>query len=54
MNATTFPPLRITDPRATTVQIDNLGSGTWYFAMKSVNTAGQESAPTGNVSKVVP
>lgn len=46
--------LRITDPRATTVQIDNLGSGTWYFAMKSVNTAGQESAPTGNVSKVVP
>lgn len=46
--------MRITDPRATSLQIDNLSSGTWYFAMKSVNTAGQESAPTGNVSKVVP
>jgi hypothetical protein len=30
--------------------IDNLSSGTWYFAVVSVNTSGAESAPTNVAS----
>jgi hypothetical protein len=30
--------------------VDNLASGTWYFAVVSINTAGTESAPTNIAS----
>jgi len=30
--------------------VSNLAHGTWYFAMTSVNSMGQESAPSASVS----
>lgn len=44
----------IDDPARTTFQVDNLASGTWYFAMRAINTSGQKSALTGEVSKTIP
>jgi hypothetical protein len=36
-----------------TYVIDNLGQGTWYFAIKAVTTAGVESALSDIVSKSI-
>ena len=36
-----------------TYAIDDLGSGTWYFAIKAVTTAGAESALSDVVSKTI-
>jgi uncharacterized lipoprotein NlpE involved in copper resistance len=36
-----------------TYVIDNLGSGTWYFAIKAVTTVGVESALSDIVSKTI-
>lgn len=36
-----------------TYVIDNLGSGTWYFAIKAVTSAGTESALSDIVSKTI-
>lgn len=36
-----------------TYVIDNLGSGTWYFAIKAVTSAGAESALSDVVSKTI-
>jgi len=36
-----------------TYVIDNLQAGTWYFAIKAVNTAGVESALSNIVSKTI-
>jgi uncharacterized lipoprotein NlpE involved in copper resistance len=36
-----------------TYLIDNLGQGTWYFAIKAVTTAGVESALSDVVSKTI-
>ena len=36
-----------------TYVIDNLGSGTWYFAIKAVTSAGVESALSDVVSKTI-
>ena len=36
-----------------TYVIDNLNSGTWYFAIKAVNSAGVESALSNVVSKTI-
>jgi hypothetical protein len=33
--------------------IDNLSSGTWYFAVVSVNASGVESAPTNVASAAI-
>jgi hypothetical protein len=44
----------VNDPAATSLQIDNLASGTWYFAMKAVDTAGNESAFSNEASKTIP
>ena len=45
----------VRDATATTYQLNNLGSGTWYFAMSSVgNEAGEESQLTNPVSKTIP
>ncbi|HVN42058.1 MAG TPA: putative Ig domain-containing protein [Steroidobacteraceae bacterium] len=37
----------------TTVEIDNLAQGTWYFTLNSVNSNGVESSPTAAVSKTI-
>lgn len=37
----------------TTVVVENLVEGTWYFTMSSVNASGVESRPTGYVSKTI-
>jgi len=36
-----------------TYVIDNLNTGTWYFAIKAVNSAGVESALSNVVSKTI-
>ena len=36
-----------------TYVIDNLAAGTWYFAIKAVNSAGVESALSNVVSKTI-
>lgn len=36
----------ITDPSATTYTFEGLPASTWYFAVVSVDSAGNESAPT--------
>jgi Fibronectin type III domain len=36
-----------------TYVIDNLGTGTWYFAIKAVTSAGVESALSDVVSKTI-
>ena len=36
-----------------TYVIDNLNAGTWYFAIKAVNSAGVESALSNVVSKTI-
>jgi hypothetical protein len=43
----------ISDPRATTFDINGLGTGTWYFKMASKNTAGEMSVFTPPVSKTI-
>lgn len=37
----------------TSYTVDNLSQGTWYFVMKTYNTAGTESAITNVVSKTI-
>jgi hypothetical protein len=44
--------ISLTNPSLNTYQVDNLGSGTWFFAIVTVNAAGGESVPT-NVASVV-
>ncbi|GMU58321.1 MAG: hypothetical protein AMXMBFR34_00840 [Myxococcaceae bacterium] len=44
----------LNDPAATSHQIDNLASGAWYFAMKAVDTEGNVSSLTNEVSKTIP
>ena len=43
----------LSSPSATTVVIDNLIEGTWFFTLSSVNASGIESRPTGAVSKII-
>jgi hypothetical protein len=45
--------LSITDPSATSFTVTGLAPGTWYFAMKAVDTAGNESAPSGEAWKTI-
>lgn len=45
--------LAINDPSATSFTVTGLAPGTWYFAMKSVDTAGNESAPSGEAWKTI-
>lgn len=46
--------LDINDPAATSFQVDNLPSGTWYFSMKAVDTAGNLSKFSNEASKTIP
>jgi len=43
----------VSSPSTTTVVINNLIEGTWFFTLSSVNTNGVESRPTGTVSKII-
>jgi hypothetical protein len=43
----------VSDPRATSTSIGSLGQGTWYFAVRAVNSKGVESSNSGTVSKSI-
>ncbi len=43
----------ISDPTATSTSIGSLGQGTWYFAVRAVNSRGVESNSSSTVSKVI-
>lgn len=43
----------VDDETATSVQIDSLESGTWYFVVTAFDTSGNESAASAEVSKAV-
>lgn len=43
----------VSDPTSTSYVLNNLSSGTWYFAVVSVNSAGVESSPTNVASKTI-
>lgn len=45
--------LDVNDPSAVGYVADRLSPGTWYFAVTSVNAAGEESAKTNAVSKAI-
>ncbi|HKE94047.1 MAG TPA: putative Ig domain-containing protein [Povalibacter sp.] len=44
----------VTNPSVTTYVIDQLASGTWYFAIRAYNTAGAESLQSNVASKAIP
>ena len=46
--------LDINDPAATSFQVDNLPSGTWYFSLKAVDTAGNQSRFSNEAAKTIP
>jgi hypothetical protein len=43
----------VSDPRATSTSIGSLGQGTWYFAVRAVNSKGAESSNSSTVSKSI-
>jgi hypothetical protein len=43
----------VTDPAATSYTLQNLPSGTWYFAIVSVDASGNESLPTNVISTTI-
>ncbi len=43
--------ITVSNPATTTYQIDNLGTGTWYFAVAAYSTSGTESARSNVGSK---
>lgn len=45
--------VELNNPGLTRYMIENLGPGTWYFAVKAVTTDGLESAPSQEVSKTI-
>ena len=44
----------VASPATTSVTIEGLSAGTWYFTVASYTNTGVESAPTGTVSKSIP
>ncbi len=44
----------ITNPGTTSYTVQNLGSGTWYFAVSTVTSLGTQSAFSSIVSKTIP
>lgn len=46
--------LNVTDRLATSAQVSGLSAGTWYFAVRAVNQAGQESPLSNVASRLVP
>lgn len=48
-----YESVAITSATATSYTIQNLPSGTWYFAIVSVDSAGNESLPTNVISTTI-
>jgi Fibronectin type III domain len=46
--------VRINDPSQSSVIVNGLGSGKWYFSIVAVNEQGKASKPSNVVSKVIP
>jgi hypothetical protein len=46
--------IQVTNPSVTTYVVDNLSSGTWYFAIRTLAGSGQTSAQTNVASRVIP
>jgi hypothetical protein len=46
--------LNVTDRLATSAQVSGLSAGTWFFAVRAVNQAGQESPLSNIASRMVP
>ena len=44
---------QITDPTSTTSTVSGLSSGTWYFEVVAINSAGAQSSVSGVVSKTI-
>lgn len=44
----------VSNPVVSTYEVTGLAAGTWSFAVSAVNSAGEPSAPTNQVTKVVP
>ena len=45
--------ISIGDPKVTTVAIEKLVEGTWYFTLSAINSIGIESDPAGKLSKTI-
>lgn len=45
--------INVPDPNATSAQVANLATGTWYFMVSAYNAAGAESNRTEPVSKML-
>ena len=43
----------VAEGAATTYVLENLTRGTWYFVIRSLNTAGKAGPPSGVVSKTI-
>ena len=46
--------VQVSNPGISTYVVDNLPSGTWYFAVTAYNSAGAESDRSGEGSKAIP
>ena len=46
--------IHVDDPKATSYEVENLSSGTYYFAMTAISTDGAESALSNMIAKTVP
>ncbi len=46
--------VQISNPGVSTYTITSLGSGTWYFAVKAYNSAGEESSVSNTGMKTIP
>jgi hypothetical protein len=46
--------MRINDPSQSTVVVNGLGNGKWYFSIVAVNEHGKASKPSNVVTKVIP
>jgi hypothetical protein len=46
--------LQLMNPGLTTAVVDNLAAGTWYFAVKALNSASVESDLSNIASKAIP
>ena len=46
--------VQLTNPGLTTAVVDNLSAGTWYFAVKALNSANVESDLSNIASKAIP
>jgi hypothetical protein len=46
--------ITVSNPGVSNYVVENLSSGTWYFALKAYTTSGNESAASSVASKRIP